>query len=588
MTSSRDITRRTLVKGLATSTLIPLLGGNLMACSDGSDNLSASVLANFNHGVASGDPLSDRVIIWTRLTPEAEGQVRVAWEIAMDPQFSSIVTSGSGQTSADVDYTVKVDVEGLQPAATYYYRFMTGDRVSATGKTRTLPEGAVEAASFAVISCSNYPAGFFNVYKEVAQQEVDAVLHLGDYLYEYNSTGYASDSAEEYGRVVAPTNELITLSDYRTRYAQYHGDMDLQAAHAAHPFVIVWDDHEVANDSWMDGADNHDPATEGDWADRKMAAIQAWYEWLPVRPPASADEIIYRRFQYGDLLDLLMLDTRLVGRDQQFTYPDFATDGMIDVEQARAAYGDTNRTLLGSEQLQWLREQLNQSTSRWQVLGQQVLMGRYLLPAAIIEALDPSLAGEDSLAKGTAAIFAALGAKDKAPEDRSEAEQALLDSAVPYNLDAWDGYAYERDELLAYAAQLNSKLVVLAGDTHNAWTTQLTTAEGAVAGVEFGATSVSSPGLDGVLGADTAALLADLVPRLIDDLKYDNLVSRGYLHVRFTANEVVAKHLFVTNIDSTEYTIDAAQTKEFTVQRDDMLVSLPESPSPIPLNGVGG
>lgn len=586
MTSSRHITRRTLVKGLASSTLIPLLGSNLIACSDGSDNLLARVLANFLHGVASGDPLSDRVIIWTRLTPEEQGVVPVAWEVAMDPAFSSIVTSGSGQTAADVDYTVKVDVEGLQAATTYYYRFMSGDRVSATGKTRTLPEGAVESASFAVVSCSNYPAGFFNVYREVAQQDVDAVLHLGDYLYEYTATGYASENAEEYGRVVAPTNELLSLSDYRTRYAQYHSDTDLQAAHAAHPFLIVWDDHEVANDSWMDGAENHDPATEGDWNDRKMAAIQAWYEWLPVRPPSSVDEIIYRRFQYGDLLDLLMLDTRIVGRDEQDTYPDFATDGMIDVEQARAAYSDSNRTLLGSEQLQWLREHLNQSSSRWQVLGQQVLLGRYLLPAAVIEALDPALAGEDSLAKGTAAIFATLAAKEKPPEERSPAEQALLDSAIPYNLDAWDGYAHERDELLAFAAQLESKLVVLAGDTHNAWTSQLTTTEGAIAGVEFGGTSVSSPGLDGVLGTATAELLAGIVPDLIDDLQYANFLSRGYLHVRFTADEVVARHLFVSNIDSTEYSVDESQTRAFRVQRDDMLVSPVEQP-PIPLNGVG-
>jgi alkaline phosphatase D len=183
----------------------------------------------------------------------------------------------------------------------YYYRFRTGDKTSITGKTRTLPEGAIEAATFAVVSCSNYPAGFFNVYREVANQNVDAVLHLGDYLYEYNSTGFASERAEELGRVVEPANELLTLADYRTRYAQYHRDVDLQAAHAAHPFVIVWDDHEVANDAWREGADNHDPATEGSFIERKIAALQAWHEWLPVRPPTSMNDIIYRRFQFGDL-----------------------------------------------------------------------------------------------------------------------------------------------------------------------------------------------------------------------------------------------------------------------------------------------
>ncbi len=387
MTTPPDFKRRTLVKALAASSLIPILGSNLIACSSGSNNSNSlnTLPADFNHGVASGDPLTDRVIIWTRVTPETDGQIWVGWEVATDAGFANKVKQGSGNTSADVDYTVKVDVEGLQPNTVYYYRFLTVNKTSMAGKTRTLPQGAIEAATFAVVSCSNYPAGFFNVYREVANQDVDAVLHLGDYLYEYSAEGYASERAEEFGRVVEPANELLSLADYRTRYAQYRRDEDLQAAHAAHPFIIVWDDHEVANDAWRDGAENHDPGTEGSFVERKMAALQAWHEWLPVRPPASMDDIIYRRFQYGDLLDLLMLDTRIIGRDEQFTYSDFATDGIIDVEQARAGFDDPNRTLLGSEQFGWLREQLNQSSAQWQVLGQQVLMSRYHLPAPILE-----------------------------------------------------------------------------------------------------------------------------------------------------------------------------------------------------------
>ncbi|MCB1843146.1 MAG: alkaline phosphatase D family protein, partial [Halioglobus sp.] len=357
MTQSSHLKRRTLIKGMAASTLLPLLGANLVGCSDGSDNLGNSVLADFLHGVASGDPLTDRVILWTRLTPRGEGLVRVAWEVSTDESFSNIVASGSGTTSAEVDYTVKVDAEGLQPGSQYYYRFSSDDTVSPLGRTRTLPAGSAAAASFAVVSCSNYPAGFFNVYREVAQQELDAVLHLGDYLYEYAPGGYASANAEAYGRVVQPPNELFSLADYRTRYAQYRTDEDLQAAHGRHPFITVWDDHEIANDAWRDGAENHDPATEGDYAARKMAAIQAWYEWQPVRPPTDVNEVIYRRFQYADLLDLLMLDTRIIGRDEQFVYPDFVSGGMIDVAAARAAFGDSNRSLLGEEQRAWLREQ---------------------------------------------------------------------------------------------------------------------------------------------------------------------------------------------------------------------------------------
>jgi alkaline phosphatase D len=576
MTTPPDFKRRTLVKVLASSALIPLLGSNLIACSSNSGNLdfSLSEPADFEHGVASGDPLTDRVIIWTRATPQSQGRVRVDWEVATDAGFTSIVASGNGVTSADVDYTVKVDVEGLAPNTGYYYRFMTGDKTSPVGRTRTLPQGSVDAATFAVVSCSNFPAGFFNVYREVANQNVDAVLHLGDYLYEYSSTGYASERAEEFGRVVEPANEILSLADYRTRYALYRTDVDLQAAHATHPFIVVWDDHEVANDAWADGAENHDPATEGSFVERKIAALQAWHEWLPVRPPSTMDDIIYRRFQYGDLLDLLMLDTRIIGRDEQVNYSDVATGGIIDVDLARATFGDSNRTLLGSEQLGWLREQLTQSSAQWQVLGQQVLLSRYLLPSPILEALDPGISPDNPrLAEGTAAVVAAVTAKSTPADARTPAQIALLASAIPYNLDAWDGYEFERDALLEFAQQSGSKLVVLAGDTHNAWTSQLTTTDGKIAGVEFGATSVSSPGLDVILGAGSAAAFSPLVSTLIDDLVYANLVGRGYLHIAFNRETVTATHRFITTIDSRDYTVDAAATKSFTVNRADMLLS---------------
>jgi alkaline phosphatase D len=563
-----DLKRRTIVKGIAASSLLPLLGGNLIACSDGSDLRFESIPATFEHGIASGDPLPDRVIIWTRVTTEREGRVLVSWQVASDPGFTDIINQGSGETHAGVDYTVKVDVEGLSPGLAYYYRFVTGDRTSATGTLRTLPVDALAAATFAVISCSNYPAGFFNVYRELAGQELDAVLHLGDYLYEYAADGYASDRAEEYGRVVEPPDEILTLADYRTRYAQYHRDPDLQAAHAAHPFIIVWDDHEVANDAWREGAENHDPESEGEYSARRAAALQAWHEWLPVRPPATELDIIYRRFQYGDLLDLMMLDTRHVGRDRPYTLAEFAPGGIIDVAGARAAFADGSRTLLGAEQLAWLRESLAESSSRWQVLGQQVLMGRYPLPAPILESLDPGIGGDFNA--GVAALLASVAAKNKPPEERSAEEQALLDSAIPYNPDAWDGYAFERDSLLEYARQLQSRLVVLAGDTHNAWATQLTTADGEVAGVELAAASVSSPGLEALLGTDAAVQFAPLLRTLVDDLRYVNLVQRGYLLLTFTHTSVDAEWRFVSTIESTDYTVDATLAHKTTVSVDDL------------------
>jgi len=275
------------------------------------------------------------------------------------------------------------------------------------------------------------------------------------------------------------------------------------------------------------------------------------------------------------LIDLLMLDTRHVGRNQQLEYSNFATGGIIDVDSVRAGFSDSNRTLLGSAQLGWLRGQLNQSSARWQVLGQQVLMGRYQIPSPLLEALDPGLTLELDLGKGTAALLAAVGAKGKAPEDRTPEEQALLDSSIPYNLDAWDGYSFERDAVLDYAYQLKSKLVALAGDTHNAWTSQLRTAEGEIAGVEFGCTSVSSPGFDGpgLLGPGNAAAFGPLVAGLIDDLNYANLVGRGYLHIAFTADNVTATHRFLTTIDSREYAVNEAAEKSFVVNRADMVLS---------------
>lgn len=577
MSDHPDFKRRRLLQGMAATSLIPLLGANLVGCSDGSDNRGptgpATTTGQFLHGVASGDPLSDRVILWTRVTPDTEGVAGLAWEVALDAQFADIVASGEGTTDDAVDYTVKVDVTGLEPGASYFYRFTSGDNVSPTGSTRTLPVGQVAAASFAVVSCSNFPAGYFHVYREVAQQELDAVLHLGDYIYEYAADGYASDRAEEFGRVVDPETEILSLADYRRRYARYRTDGDLQAAHAAHPFIVVWDDHEIANDSWREGAENHQPDTEGSFAERKMAAIQAWYEWLPVRPPATEQDIIYRHFNYGDLLDLFMLDTRIIGRDLQNTYNDFVTAGKIDVEQARAAFNDSNRQLLGDTQRDWLRSGLSGSSARWQVLGQQVLLGRYHLPAPILEALDPGLSGGDGLAAGVAAVLAAVEAKNKPPQERTAEEQALLDSAIPYNLDAWDGYAFERDELLRFARQVDARLVTLAGDTHNAWSTQLTTPEGDIAGVEFGCSSVSSPGLDGVLGPDNAALFGPIVSQLVDDSRHANLTSRGYLQISFTENAVTASQRFISGVDSPDYTVLEDQNVEFTVNRADMILS---------------
>ncbi len=580
-----QFTRRQIIKGISASSLVPLLGANLIGCSDGSDRRPPtdpgpdpeppieSVPADFNHGVASGDPLADRVILWTRVTPESDGNVVVDWEIASDEDFTNVIGSGSGSTTAEVDYTVKVDADGLDPATTYFYRFLTGDKVSPVGRTRTVSTDALASATFAVVSCSNYPAGFFNVYREIANQDLDAVLHLGDYIYEYEKDGYASERAEEFGRVVMPETELLSLGDYRTRYAQYRTDADLQDCHAAHPFVIVWDDHEIANDAWADGAENHDPETEGDYSVRRAEAIQAWYEWLPVRPPASEQDIIYRGFQYGDLVDLIMLDTRHVGRDLQVDYADYVNGGVIDSVAANAAIGDSGRTLLGAGQLDWVKGRLTDSTARWQVLGSQIIMARQPLTEPLVRALTPGLAGDDPIGEAVTAVLQMQQAKNTPEEERTEEQQALLDGVIPLSTDQWDGYDFEREDLLNHAAQLQSRLVVVTGDSHNSWASQLTTADGAVVGVEFAGTSVSSPGAEGVIGLDNAELFGPLAVGLIDDLNYADLVRRGYLAVTFSPDDVTCDYRYVTAIDSTDYAIDEENARSFTVSRDDLLLT---------------
>lgn len=564
------IDRRRVLKGLAAGSLLPLLVGNLLGCSDSDDtfNPDPGVAASFLHGVASGDALDNSVIIWTRATPVTPGLVRIRWEVASNEAFDTIVASGEGTTTAEVDYTAKVDVGGLDAGTTYFYRFVVQEVASPVGRTRTLPTGSVAATSFAVVSCSNYPAGFFNVYREIANRDVDAVLHLGDYIYEYGIDGYASDRAEEFGRVSAPGTEILSLDDYRTRYAQYRSDADLQACHASHPFYVVWDDHEITNDTWRDGAENHQPDTEGDFDERVAVALQAWYEWSPIRPPSSNREVIYRQFQFGDLVDLLMLDTRLIGRDQQLSYGDYLNGDMLDIDAARAAINDPTRQLLGEDQNAWLKDRLTNSTTTWQALGQQVLVGRYNLPASILLALDPSFGG--SLQDGIAAVLASVAAKNTPEDQRTPEQQALLDSAIPYNLDAWDGYGFNRDDLLTHAASVDANLVTLAGDTHNAWAAQLTDTQGNSVGVEFATASVTSPGLEGVLGPDAAALFEGPIVTLIDDLQYTNLSDRGWMEVTFTPTAATADWHFVSNVDSTTYTLMENRAASRSVSVNDL------------------
>ncbi len=502
---------------------------------------------SFDHGVASGDPLARQLIIWTRVSSERGGMVPVLWEVALDRHFRRVVSRGITRTDSGSDYTVKVDVKGLRPNSSYYYRFVVGRTVSPVGRGRTLPLGRVAQVKLAVFTCSNYPAGYFHVYAEAAKRvDIDFAVHLGDYIYEYGRDQYASEDAATLGREVEPAGELLTLDDYRRRYAQYHTDPDLQAVHAAMSFINVWDDHEIANDTWKDGAENHDESSEGEFSVRRVAALQAFHEWLPIRSPdPRRPQQINRSFAFGNLLALHMLDTRVIARDRQLEYSNyFGSDGSFDSVRFAADLANTGRQLLGTEQLLWLQQQMAGSAATWQMLGQQVLMGRMNIPA-------PLVLGQISFSAYSALAYKA----QTAPATLTPQEQFILaQPAIPYNLDAWDGYAMARETILAMSRALNKNLVVLAGDTHNAWANDLLDYQGNAVGVEFAVASVSSPGLEAYFPAENPALVAAGLESIIGPLKYANTGDRGYMVVTATPAECRADWHYVSTVKAVDYT----------------------------------
>lgn len=556
------IHRRDFVIRLSTVAAALSAGAVLSAC--GGDD----AVPQFLYGVASGDPLADRVILWTHARyPDSDVAVDLNWEVASDNGFASIVKSGTVTATAATGFTAKVDASGLTANTEYFYRFRQGQHASAVGRARTLPTGSVSEVRLAVLSCANYPAGFFNVYAEVAKSDAQFALHLGDYIYEYAAGGYASANADKLGRVVQPANELLTLADYRLRHAQYRSDPDAKDLHARLPMIAVWDDHEIANDSYQDGAENHDPAKEGSFAARRAAALQAWHEWMPVRSGADQGQI-YRSFDFGNLLSLHMLDTRLVGRDQQVTIEQLLNPATQ--ASALAALSSPTRQLLGQTQLQWLQGQMSASKASWQVLGQQVLMARMTVPLSILNALNPANTSPTAVADGAKAVTDYLTAKATPVAARTPAQQALLNPAINpelgYNLDAWDGYPAAREYVLGTAAQLGKKLVVLAGDTHNAWHSSLTLMDGRKVGEEFATSSVSSPGLENYLAALPPEQVKFIFENVIDDLDWMDPKRRGFLKMTFTASAAKGEWVFVDRIDSRSYAVDAAAGKTLVYQ----------------------
>ncbi|MEJ5140619.1 MULTISPECIES: alkaline phosphatase D family protein [Acinetobacter] len=560
------ITRRELIQKSLFGFGALSLSAGFTGCNDSSDRESTTLQVNFEHGVASGDPLQDRVILWTRLTPnDSSARLQVTWEIALDDQFKQIIKTDKVTTAKAQDFTVKVDATNLKPDQRYFYRFSFGNKVSPVGQTKTLPINPSKV-SFAVCSCANYPAGYFYVYREMAKQDVDVVIHLGDYIYEYGQGGYATEDAVKLGRTLAADNnqEIIKLDDYRKRYALYRKDKDLQTLHHRHPFIVIWDDHELANDTWREGAENHQ-ANEGAFFDRKLAALQAYFEWMPIRPISANDHLnIYRQFDFGSLVQLTMLDTRILARDKQLEYTDYITASGMDFQRFQTDLTNQNRTLMGYTQREWLQQKLAQSKATWNVLGQQVLMGKILIPAELLVPLSTVLSGnatQEVLNQINTMIMELVQLKMRVLQGDptlTAIEKARLTTVAPYNLDAWDGYYAEREILYGTLKALNKKVVVLAGDTHNAWSSELYSQAGDFVGVELATSSVSSPGIEKYLNIPVEQLqqFEMAFTTLIDELDYTNLNQRGYLNVSFTATQVQADWIYVDTIKEPQYTVD--------------------------------
>lgn len=485
----------------------------------------------FHHGIASGDPTDRSVILWTRVTVESEQSVNLRWRVSRNREMTRIVARGRTRTDASRDYTVKVDARGLAAGRNYYYQFSFDGRHSPVGRTRTLPSGDPDSVRLAVVSCSNHPAGYFNVYRDIAgRSDLDAVIHLGDYIYEYGVNGYGSEQADALGRIPEPATELLTLADYRTRHAQYKSDLDSQAMLASMPLIAVWDDHEIANDAWRGGARGHGE-NEGEWAGRRDAAIQAYFEWMPIRGKQNGEKTrIYREFRFGRLASLIMLDTRLYGRDRQ---PDADPD--VTEESVTAAMEDPERRMLGDRQERWLRRRLKRSSSTtWQMIGQQVLVARLISPdfEPLVDTDKPSTIPMDML-------------------------QGIIERSKqnpPAVLDAWNGYPSAQHDFIADLAEYGSNPVILSGDfhTHLAGEVIPDDADQPVA-VEFLTGAVSSPVLSDALPDKEPNSVRDGVLRQNPWLKYLDLQHRGWLRLTMTEERCTAEWHLIDTVTSHDY-----------------------------------
>ncbi|TIC82256.1 alkaline phosphatase [Nocardioides sp. GY 10113] len=508
LTPAPLVSRRRVIAGATVAGAVVATGA-LAAGSAGAEG------ATFAHGVASGDPLPDAVVLWTRVTPTAASKpgsgvgpaVAVTWEVARDPGFGSVVASGSIRTTAARDHTVKIDAVGLEPSTWYYYRFRVDGATSPVGRTRTAPpyESSPDRLRFGVVSCANLQAGYFHAYRALAQRDdLDAIIHLGDYIYEYGpgEYGYGKDDVDVRSHV--PAREMVSLADYRKRHAQYKQDADLAALHVRLPFIATWDDHEFADNTWQDGAENHDPATEGSWQARRAAAFQAYDEWMPVRLSGTAavgdGTQIYRRLRFGRLLELSMLDLS-----------SYRTE-----EISVATMTGGQQKIAGAAQMEWLASGLRDSPAQWKLVGNPVMI-------APVDFGTLPRRSADALAEMVGEVFGPEG--------------------LPYNLDQWDGYVRDRRSLYQFLRDNRvSDVVFLTGDIHSAWASDLPIDPGAypwnwsTVGVEMVCTSVTSNNFKDMVGTTALSPVAATAIRIANPhIKFCDLDNHGYSVLDVTA-----------------------------------------------------
>lgn len=534
MTHALPMTRRTTLAGLA-------------AVAVASDVDAEAIIAAglFRHGIASGDPDTTSIVLWTRVT--ASAWVEVQWELASDARFRRIIRQGQVSTGPDRDYTVKVIADGLKPGGRYHYRFRAKGQTSPIGQTRTLPVGRLDRLGIALASCSNFAFGHFNAYDAIAKDaSADFVLHTGDYIYEYGDDGWGSDVARKLGRVHQPANEIVSLSDYRTRHAQYKTDVGSQAMLAAKPLLACWDDHESANNPWTGGAQNHQPDKEGDWAARRAASIQAYYEWMPVREPSAGRTRaqFWRSYAFGDLATLCTLETRHTARALQVDYAPYrkSITSKADAEaMERDVIGAADRALIDAVQeadlaAAWGRsKRLNQP---WRLIGNPMPIARTRVPDVVALGLIPN------------------------PATQAKPLDAAIELAwkgkwnLPFYPDTWDGYEWARERFYAQARNAGvDDLIFLTGDSHSFWANRLADAKGRATGIELGTAGITSPGdfIDSGFDAATAAKLDAAFADHNPEILWTDNAHQGYVRLELTRTVGRATFVAVDSIASRQY-----------------------------------